>query len=56
MEEAPWAATGESPRLSGRAVVALWSAPDLAERNAKAWRVADLARDSGLVEFDDSGH
>jgi NAD(P)-dependent dehydrogenase (short-subunit alcohol dehydrogenase family) len=43
----------ESPRFTGRAVVALATDPDLATaRSGRAWIVAELARDYGFTDID----
>jgi NAD(P)-dependent dehydrogenase (short-subunit alcohol dehydrogenase family) len=43
----------ESPRFTGRAVVALATDPDLATaRSGRAWIVAELARDYGFSDID----
>ena len=42
----------QSPSFVGRGVVALATAPDVAERSGKAFPVADLARDYGFTEDD----
>jgi len=45
-------ADAESPRFSGRAVVALHSAADRLERSGKAFIVADLADAYGFTDVD----
>ncbi len=42
----------ESPRFAGRAVVALATAADLADRSGHAWPVATLAVDYGFTDLD----
>jgi NAD(P)-dependent dehydrogenase (short-subunit alcohol dehydrogenase family) len=42
----------ETPRFTGRAVVALATDPDLMSRTGKAWIVADLARAYGFTDVD----
>jgi NAD(P)-dependent dehydrogenase (short-subunit alcohol dehydrogenase family) len=42
----------ETPRFTGRAVVALANDPDLLARSGKAWIVADLARAYGFTDVD----
>jgi dehydrogenase/reductase SDR family protein 1 len=45
-------ADADSPRFSGRAVVALFGAPDVMERSGKAFHVADLAEAYGFTDVD----
>ena len=40
----------ESPRFTGRAVVALATDPDVMKRSGRAFNVADLARDYGFTD------
>jgi hypothetical protein len=42
----------ETPRFTGRAVVALASDEDVMSRTGQAWIVADLARDYGFTDVD----
>jgi NAD(P)-dependent dehydrogenase (short-subunit alcohol dehydrogenase family) len=42
----------ETPRFTGRAVVALATDPDLLDRSGKAWIVADLAHVYGFTDVD----
>jgi NAD(P)-dependent dehydrogenase (short-subunit alcohol dehydrogenase family) len=42
----------ETPRFTGRAVVALATDPDIMARSGKAWIVADLAREYGFTDVD----
>jgi NAD(P)-dependent dehydrogenase (short-subunit alcohol dehydrogenase family) len=42
----------ETPRFTGRAVVALATDPDLLDRSGKAWIVADLAHAYGFTDVD----
>ncbi len=42
----------ESPRYTGRAVVALATDPDLLARSGKTFRVGDLAQDYGFTDID----
>jgi dehydrogenase/reductase SDR family protein 1 len=45
-------ADADSPRFSGRAVVALFGAPDLMDRSGRAFHVADLAEAYGFTDVD----
>ncbi len=47
-------ADAESPRFSGRAVVALATDPDVLSRTGRAWTVADLASAYGFTDVDGS--
>jgi dehydrogenase/reductase SDR family protein 1 len=47
-------AAAESPRFTGRAVVALAGDPDVLARTGRAWNVGDLARDYGFSDVDGS--
>src|ERR1700722_6926483 len=42
----------DSPRFAGRAVAALFGAPDILERSGKAFHVADLAESYGFTDID----
>lgn len=42
----------DSPRFAGRAVVALFGAPDLMDRSGRAFHVADLADAYGFTDID----
>jgi NAD(P)-dependent dehydrogenase (short-subunit alcohol dehydrogenase family) len=44
----------ETPRFTGRAVVALATAPDLMARTGRAWIVAELAHAYGFTDVDGS--
>ncbi|RJO78308.1 SDR family NAD(P)-dependent oxidoreductase [Nocardia panacis] len=46
-------ATAETPRFTGRAVVALAADPDRNTRTGKAWKVADLAEFYGFSDLPD---
>ena len=45
-------ADADSPRFAGRAVAALFGAPDILERSGKAFHVADLAEAYGFTDID----
>jgi NAD(P)-dependent dehydrogenase (short-subunit alcohol dehydrogenase family) len=45
-------ADADSPRFAGRAVAALFGAPDIQERSGKAFHVADLAEAYGFTDID----
>jgi hypothetical protein len=42
----------ESPELTGRAVCALATDPDVMERTGKVWVVAELAEEYGFTDVD----
>jgi dehydrogenase/reductase SDR family protein 1 len=46
--------TGESPRFTGRAVVALAADPGLMAKTGKRWVVAELAEEYGFTDIDGS--